>query len=57
MESKEIEREIYFANVVIGAIDHVKTPMLMYDEEKSVTKKALEMYIEELESKQRHGGR
>ena len=53
MESKEIEREIYFARVVIGAIDHVKTPMLMYDEEKSVTKKALEMYIEELESKQR----
>ena len=53
MENNEIEREIYFANVIIGAIDHVKTPMLMYEEEKSVTKKALEMYIEELESRQR----
>lgn len=53
MIDSEIGKEIYFANVVIGAIDHVKTPMLMYEEEKSVTKKALKMYIEELEREQR----
>ena len=40
------KKEIYFANVVIGAIENVKTPMLMYEEEKEVVKKALQMYID-----------
>ena len=53
MVSNEIEREILFANNVIRAIRNVRTPMLVYDEEKQVVEKALNMYIEELESRQR----
>ena len=53
MDNKEIEKEIYFAETVIGAIDHVERPMLIYDEEKKVVKKALQEYIYDLESKQR----
>ena len=34
--SKEQEKELYFANAVIGAINNVKVPMLMYEEEKEV---------------------
>lgn len=53
MTIEEINKEICFAEMVIGAIDHVKTPVLMYDEEKAVTKKALRKYIYELESELR----
>ena len=49
MTVDEINKEICFAEMVIGAINNVKCPMLMYDEEKAVTKKALRRYIEELE--------
>ena len=49
----EINKEICFAEMVIGAINNVKVPMLMYEEEKAVTKKALRKYIEELESELR----
>ena len=47
------QKELYFANAVIGAIDNVKTPMLMYEEEKSVVKKALQMYIDKIEREAR----
>ena len=53
MTIDEINKEITFAKMVIGAIDNVKTPMLVYDEEKIVTKKALYRYIGELESELR----
>ena len=39
--------------MVIAAINNVKTPILMYDEEKAVTKKALQRYVDELESELR----
>lgn len=53
--TKEDEKELYFANAVIGAINNVKVPMLMYEEEKQVVKKALRKYIDELEAKARFG--
>lgn len=53
--TKEDEKELYFANAVIGAINNVKVPMLMYEEEKQVVKKALHKYINELEAKARFG--
>lgn len=51
----EQEKELYFAKVVIGAIDHVECPMLMYEGEKAVVKKALRKYIDEIEEKARFG--
>ena len=39
------EQELYFANAVIGAINNVDKPMLIYDEEKEVVKRALRSYI------------
>ena len=53
MTNEEIEKEIYFAKVIIGVIHHVETPMLMYQEEKEVVRKALSKYIDELEDKLR----
>ena len=53
MKIEEINKEICFAEMVIGAIDNVKTPMLIYEEEKAVTKKALRKYVDELESELR----
>jgi hypothetical protein len=53
--TNEDEKELYFANAVIGAINNVKVPMLMYEEEKQVVKKALRKYIDELETKARFG--
>lgn len=47
----EMKKEVYFANKVIGAIDNVTTPMLMYEEEKQVVRKALRMYIDNIEDK------
>ena len=49
----EQKKELYFANTVIGAIDNVKTPMLMYQEEKDVVRKALRMYIDRIEDDMR----
>lgn len=49
------EKELYFANAVIGAINHIECPMLMYEGEKAVVKKALLNYIAELEEKIRFG--
>lgn len=48
----EEKRELYFANSVLRAIDHVQTPMLVYDEEKQVVKKALQMYSDMLRNTQ-----
>lgn len=45
-------RELYFANSVLGAIDNVQMPMLVYDEEKQVVKKALQMYIDTIRNTQ-----
>ena len=42
-------KELYFAKTVIGAIENVKVLMLMYEEEKEVVKKALQMYINKIE--------
>lgn len=43
------KKELYFAKAVIGAIENVKIPMLMYEEGKDVVKKALRMYIDKME--------
>lgn len=53
MTYEDQKKELYFANAVIGAIDNVKTPMLMYEEEKKVVRKALRMYIDKVESDMR----
>ena len=53
MTYEEQKKELYFANAVIGAINNVKTPVLTYEEEKSVVKKALRMYIDKIESDMR----
>ena len=53
MTYEDQKKELYFANAVIGAIDNVKTPMLMYQEEKDVVRKALLMYIDRIESDMR----
>ena len=50
MTREEIEKELIFADMVLSVIKNVKTPMLMYDEEKSVVKKALTEYKYKLES-------
>lgn len=53
MSREEIEKELIFADMVLGAIKNVKVPMLMYDEEKEVVKKALTEYKYKLELEQR----
>ena len=53
MTREEMNKEIAFAEMVIGAINNVKMPMLVYDEEKSVVKKALFEYISRLENELR----
>lgn len=49
------EKELYFAKSVIGAINNVEIPKLVYDEEKAVVKKALQEYIDKLETQARFG--
>lgn len=53
MTREEIQKDIIFAKMVIGVIKNVKRPILMYDEEKEVVKKALMRYIDNLESELR----
>ena len=53
MTREEIEKKVYFAQTVIGAIKNVKHPMLIYDEEKEVVREALSKYIRELEDELR----
>lgn len=50
---KRTGRRIIFANVVIGAIKNVETPMLMFKGEKDVVEKALRMYIDKIETDSR----
>lgn len=49
----EQEKELYFANAVLDAIKHVDMPVLVYEGEKEVVKKALRNYIYEIENKAR----
>ncbi len=53
MDNEKIKKELFFANHLIDIINHVERPTLVYDEEKEVVKKALRMYIDDLEDKQR----
>ena len=53
MTIEEINKEISVAKMIIRVINDVKVPMLMYEEEKAVTKKALRKYVAELESELR----
>ena len=53
MTREEMNKEITFANMVLGTIKNVQTPMLMYDEEKAVVRKALSEYVSKLESELR----
>lgn len=53
MTIEDINKELIFADMVLGAIENVKVPKLMYDEEKDVVKKALTEYKYKLESEMR----
>lgn len=55
MTFEEIKKEIVFADMVLGVIKNVKTPILMYDEEKDVVRKALIDYKYALENKLNNG--
>lgn len=55
MTFEEIQKEVIFADMVLGAIKNVKVPMLMYDEEKDVVRKALTDYKYTLENELRSG--
>ena len=50
-ERDNIEKEVFYAQRVIDIIDNVTTPMLIYDEEKDIVRKALIKYKDELESR------
>lgn len=50
MTAEEYKKEIFCADLVLGAIENVKVPMLFYEEEKEIVKKALIMYKDYLES-------
>ena len=50
---EKVKKELYFIDVVLGAIQHVKVPMLMYDGEKEVVRKALLEYKCKIEDKLR----
>lgn len=44
---KITDKEAYLAKMIINLIDDVECPMLMYQAEKDVVKKALEMMLDE----------
>ena len=48
--NNEIDKELTFIKMVLDVINNVKTPMLIYDEEKSVVRKALCDYKDKLEA-------
>lgn len=50
MTDREYEKKMYFIDTILGAIRNVKVPMLMYEEEKVVVEKALNMYKDKLET-------
>lgn len=45
----EINKKIFFADMILGLIKNVERPILMYDEEKIVVEEALTEYKERLE--------
>lgn len=49
MTNEEREKHIRIANMLIGAINDLERPMLMYQVEKNVAKAALKGYIVALE--------
>ena len=49
MTNEEREKKTKIANMLIGTIKDLRTPMLMYQIEKDVAKEALENYIKALE--------
>ena len=49
MPNEEREKHIRIANMLIGVINDLERPMLMYQIEKDVTREALENYIKMLE--------
>ena len=49
MTDEEKRKKIKFANILLDVIANLSVPMLMYDEEKEVTREALEQYIKRLE--------
>ena len=53
MMFEQIKKDMCIAQMVIRVIDYVKRPTLIYDEEKEVVKKALQKYLDELESELR----
>lgn len=53
MRTDEIEKDIYFSNLLLGVMDHVEVPILRYEEEKEVVRKALERYLSDLEDERR----
>ena len=46
---KEIRKQISFIDMVLFAIQNVEVPMLIYDEEKEVVKRALQDYRSKLD--------
>lgn len=53
MDTDTINREIYFCEKILGEIQHIDKPILCYEEEKGVVRKALSEYKSSLESKLR----
>lgn len=49
MTNEEKRKKIKVANILLDVIANLSVPMLMYDEEKEVTREALENYIKALE--------
>ena len=47
--SEKIDKELYFINSVLGAINNVDIPLLIYEGEKEVVKKALIDYKHKIE--------
>lgn len=47
----EVAEELFFANGVLSVIENVEVPMLIYEGEKEIVKKALRKYIDELKEK------
>ena len=51
--NEDIKKELAFIDGILGNIRNVKMPVLVYDEEKEIVRKALLLYKQELESKLR----
>ena len=47
-----MKENYFFADMIIGLIDNVERPILLYEGEKEIVKKALNEYIDKLKSEQ-----